>query len=1478
MKSRSIWNCAAVAVAISCLWLAGCGSSSGANVVTVSVVSSVGNAIILGESTTLTATVTGGTSTNTMVNWQACQFTTTTVSGTTTTTTKPAACPTDGTLGTISNQLATGTATYTAPNKVPNQTTFPGLAIVITAQAQSDTSKSGSATLTLDSGISVTLTPNTASVPTKEQQQFTSILTNDLQSQGVVWLVTQSVPTATITVPNLATCSPTCGTITSSGLNEGIYTAPATVPTAVTPSTSTSTTPAIVTVVATAKGDNTRFVTGTITITTGGPITFNGISPTIAPQGATYWDVYLDAPNISSSSIITLTDQNGGTKTFTSLSNQTAFGSQVKVLFPIPTSTTTAPSSIGARLRLLEGDLQGANTGTPLTYTVSVTDPAEPVTKTAGGKFSLTLLPVRPSVISATPTGVVQGATTSAVPMNIDGGYFGPGGDFANVAFQTTGIPKGATSNSRQLAAQFPTSAISLPGLYPLSVSRSASPTPPTNNPAVTTLAVFPDYSINPPLIGAPIPAGTNPSAIDIDTTLGIAVVAETGSNAIQFFNIGSGSLTPLACPVASCAINMPTGLSVNPKNHTVAVVSYQDQSVQVFPFPNTTPPTGIPFTTPIALGSLLPGVSSPPIAYSIGVDPETNLALVAFSSTSLTSSANVGFVVNLNVGNNPPFGCLATLASQGPCVYSQVTLNNGQYPQVAMAPNHLAFVSPGGSGNVRGVDVRTPSTSVGISSVSLTSGIVTVQTTADLTGIVPGIPTTVFIKDVPTTNAAGNTNFNGVFSIADISNNTFSYALNSTNSGSFTAGSGSTVGTVFYGSPNLIFSGISTSAQGIAINPITRTAVFADPGQGAASISLLNQLDQSVSNMTFSDDCTFFYTGCPSNTEPLGTTSVAWQPYTNSIVSYNPGTATVQANQVSISDPVTLRRYAFACLSTQAPCITNPLLTDSAQQQHYLAQITLPGTGFATLSPTLTLTGGIAVDPATNQAFVVESGSSTIQVINLGPTAGNAMKLTQISEIRVTNAPPAPLTCPAGSVSGVPNAFAPEATLTSATDMCGVEIFGSNLLAGSQVRLDGTSLPPSNVQPITNANNQGANRGLFVTIPASFLTAPHHYVLDVVTPAGDQSNPTDFFVVQAVDMSVACSGPVTPSSVAIADQLANGPFSPIAVVTNSGCNSISTVDINPTVTVNGVVQPNPTFGHILHSIAVGTTPQGIAVSAHLGLAVVANNGSGNASIVNLLTNTQPVAAVAVGTNPIGVAINDATGAALVANFGSNSVSEIDLASLSGSTSLTALTIGGVQQPIAVAIDPDRGTNNQGLALVTGLPLSNGALPSGALYPVDIGLVSPGLSTTISLGSVSSTPTGIVFNPAVPLGAAPAVPPGVAPQVTTNTGNPGLFYVNSSGGNIISSFNPDSGTPSQASVGINPTALAINPQTGAVLTSNFAGKSVSIVDSLSNPMKTRLTIGLPGSAQFGVAIDQFTNLAVIVDQANNRLLLFPMPN
>jgi DNA-binding beta-propeller fold protein YncE len=433
-----------------------------------------------------------------------------------------------------------------------------------------------------------------------------------------------------------------------------------------------------------------------------------------------------------------------------------------------------------------------------------------------------------------------------------------------------------------------------------------------------------------------------------------------------------------------------------------------------------------------------------------------------------------------------------------------------------------------------------------------------------------------------------------------------------------------------------------------------------------------------------------------------------------------------------------------------------------------------------------------------------------------------NALKAAQISEIVVPSPNPG-----LGVVGGIPNATVPQGTLTSATDLAGVQVFGSGFDAATQARLDGTAIPASNVQFVSS-------RQLTVTIPAANLSFLHRYALDAVNGNGVQSNATDFFVIEAVDMTPACT-PTTPntqhpSSVAIADQLMNGPFSPIAVVSNSGCNNISVVDINPTVTVGGQTVKNPNFGNILSTIAVGAIPEGVALSQHFGLAVVANNGDGTASIVNLLTNSLAVPSVATGTGPAGVAINDASGAAIIANTGSNTVSEINLDLLFGTT--------------------------------PSLQLISGSAPQGSLQVVDIGSSTPILSTTAATGLVTAPSTGLVFDP----------------TVTTGTANNGVFYASSSGGNVISSFNPDSGQAITVNVGINPTALAINPQTGAILTSNLAGKTASLVDTNSRPLKTVQTIGLPGSGQSGVAIDQFTNLAVIVDQANNRLLIFPMPN
>jgi DNA-binding beta-propeller fold protein YncE len=761
------------------------------------------------------------------------------------------------------------------------------------------------------------------------------------------------------------------------------------------------------------------------------------------------------------------------------------------------------------------------------------------------------------------------------------------------------------------------------------------------------------------------------------------------------------------------------------------------------------------------------------------------------------------------------------------PCMHAQVTLNTVQFPQIAMIPHsHEALVTPGGAGIIQGVNVIQASSSFTIANVTVSSGLATVTLnipTGQTLTLNPGNPGSVLIENVPP-GATHNTNFNGVFSIQSVLNsNSFTYALAATQNDSSIPNQTPDTAFAFFGSPNISIA-VSQTTQGIAVNPVTHTAAIADAnatGSNGPQIDLLNSLDQTISSITFHAGCTIYSTTCSNSPELLGTSSVAFQPYSNLLVSYNP-----QLNQLSVSNPVTQSRYAFVSIGASLSALP-----------------TVPVTVTGTTTPqNLTIFGGVAVDPATNQAFVVDATAGKIQIVNLGPTPTTSLKPAEITELQVP-------TVSGTLIGGIAGAVMPQGTLTSTSDLAGVKIFGAGFDSGSVVYLDGTPFASSGLGNFTLVNG----REIDVTIPKAFLSVPHHYAAEVVNGSGVRTNATDFFVIKSVDMTTACTGaPPQPSSVAIADQLPGQTFSPIAVVSNSGCKNIVKIDINP---------QSATFGSIVGSpIPTGGDPLGVAVSPRFGVAVVTNHTDGTASVLNLLTGTQKVPAVTVGASPTGVAIDEGTGTVLIANTGDNTVSELNLALLTGSTpatSLTALSIAVDTSPIAVAIDPDRGTNHNGLAVVTALQLISGSAPVGVLDAIDLGGQTPAKSTTAAVGSVTSTPTGIVFNPSV---------------------SPTLFYATSSGGNVVTTFNPDTGASTSVHVGINPTSLAINPQTGGIVTINSASQTISIIDTISNPFKTRSTFGLGGSPQFGVAIDQFTNLAVLADQANNRVLIFPVPN
>jgi DNA-binding beta-propeller fold protein YncE len=340
------------------------------------------------------------------------------------------------------------------------------------------------------------------------------------------------------------------------------------------------------------------------------------------------------------------------------------------------------------------------------------------------------------------------------------------------------------------------------------------------------------------------------------------------------------------------------------------------------------------------------------------------------------------------------------------------------------------------------------------------------------------------------------------------------------------------------------------------------------------------------------------------------------------------------------------------------------------------------------------------------------------------------------------------------------------------------------------------------------------SDRQLTVNVPSALLAGPHNYVLDVLDPGGALSNVLELDVVQAVDMVGAGGASCTaPAPGGVAIDADRN----LAVVTNPGCDNVSFIDLSS--------------GTISASVSVQSKPQGVAVSSRLSTAVVTNSGASSASILDLTTSPPVVSTtVQIGSEPLGVAIDERTGNAVVANASSNSISIFNAAS-GGAVQAVAVDA----RPVAVAVDPDR----QFAAV------ANSA--SNTLAVVNLtSLAVVGRVPSISL------PTAVAFDP------------------VTET-----FICGASLGNAIVLVNPDTLQASGVRVGINPTSLAYNFASSTLVTVNTAGKSISVMDFIQR--RIRDVIGISGSSQLAVAIHPRTNLAVISDAANNRVLLVPLP-
>ncbi|HEV2289069.1 MAG TPA: YncE family protein [Candidatus Acidoferrales bacterium] len=648
--------------------MAGCGTNQ---TITVSITPTAATVILAG-SQSFSASVAGNA--NTLVTWYVCNVapaSEATGASTAPNITMPSGCGNAGGSAALGTILTNGL--YTAPAKLPNASS-----VSIVAVSQADTEVFAIVNITLDSGIRVTVTPATATIGTSEQFQIDATVTGS-SNTSVTW-----------SVNGIASGNSQIGTVTPTqcsapmpivpnqpqlppGTSVACFTAPS--------SGQTSN------VAATSAADTTQAARAAITVVTANDPTFTTttapLEPSVADEGSVQEDIYLLGSDFFSTSQVLV----NGT------SVPTTFVSGVALRATIPSGFFTTPAAL------------------PITVERQNGDTAPPV--------FLNVQPVRPAAIASSPIGF--SASTNSGTLAINGGYFSPSVTASIPGVQSVPV---TLTNPRQLGVSLSGVPFSTPGLLPLLLQSSDAQQQGLPSIVSTNFAITPSAADIPSSVGAPIAAGPSPVAVAIDSALGVAVVVSQGTSG----NPGSVSLLNLdASPPSVVGTlnvgNTPTGVAVDDILHLAVVVNSADSTLSIVNLVNQTVST-------FALPGNPTGSTPVPLPFSVGVNPITHRAFIAYSDT------NIGTVVDLSGGaaslvcvvggSNPntPNNCATAPGANTPPV------STGPSPQVAIEPQlNWAVVTPGGIGSIAIVDLGTSATATQVARLPIPVASLTLST-----------------------------------------------------------------------------------------------------------------------------------------------------------------------------------------------------------------------------------------------------------------------------------------------------------------------------------------------------------------------------------------------------------------------------------------------------------------------------------------------------------------------------------------------------------------------------------------------------------------------------------------------------------------------------------------------------------------------------------------------------------------------------
>jgi DNA-binding beta-propeller fold protein YncE len=799
------WKVSTLLTLAAALAAFGCGSSTSSGV-TIQI-SPTSASVITNRTQLFSALVTGNS--NTAVTWTL-------------------TCPT----GVAANSCGTidGTGLYTAPATIPttttNGTTTIAPTVTITGTAQADTTKTATATLTIVTGISIAISPTSATVGTGETFLFTATVNNpgcNLTSNPTCQNVTWSLSTTLTGVGNI-------------GSTTGVYTAPTTVPS-----------PSTVTVTATSVADTSVTATASATVVTAATPTVTSVSPNKTALGSVFQDIYINGTN------------------FISTDNVFINGTQLSSSFVTNISTSAI------RARIPDFILAVPPPSGILQVSVSEQSGAAQTCTADASLCQVAVVGARPGVVGPVPDSIPQG-TAGVLSFAVDGGFFGTGANPASPAVSATynnqlraiQLPASQTAGStRQLSVSIGGGANSgdftVPGLYPVAIKSTTDPT----KFAIANLAVQPAYT--PPsatrvAVGS-VPASSAPSDVAINSATGMAVVANKGSNDVSLIDLTTGTPTFIAniCTAAvgaalPCPASGPTSVSVDYVLNRALVVNSISKTIAVVDL-NTRSVT-----------SVTPPLQDTP--QSVGINPVTGRALVAMQQK------NYGVLVDLN--QNPP------------AYVGIVSISTGPNTRVAVEPHlNWALATPGGLGSLGIVDLNQQSTNV-ITAISRTTNVVTV--TVQSTGTSPllsvQIGNAVQIQNIQFPAGTGSAiaalapSFDGFYTVSSVGPASNQFSFTQTGAALTDVASQSTpqaaTGAVNYAQP-IATIGVPITVQGIGINDETQQAVLVNPATGG-TVSFFSLIDQSISSLPLT----------VNGAADVGTIAAAFNPLTNTVVAVN--------------------------------------------------------------------------------------------------------------------------------------------------------------------------------------------------------------------------------------------------------------------------------------------------------------------------------------------------------------------------------------------------------------------------------------------------------------------------------------------------------------------------------------------------------------------------------------------------------------